>query len=317
MEDRLSLREGLRSYIMLPIVSKRKPIGALNLMSKRPQAYSERNLEILIPIAEQLAIAIETIRLFEQTKKLDQLKSEFVSKVSHELRTPLTSIKGFTEILLSYEDVDPKTQKEFLGIINEESERLTRLINDILDLSKIEAGRVEWQIRPISIADIVEHTAKLFKPLALEKNIELLVQVPPNLPVIRGDRDQLLQVVDNLLSNAIKFTTSRMGKITVKALQEDAFVKISVSDTGVGIPWKDQSKIFEKFHQLDDVRSGKPRGTGLGLSICKEIIAHLGGRIWCESEPGKGSTFYFTLLVWSKELRYAEPLYEGEVRQRT
>ena len=315
VEDRLTVKEGFRSYIAVPIVSKRKPIGALMIVSAKPQTYNERNIDILIPIAEQLAIAIETIRLFEQTKKLDQLKSEFVSKVSHELRTPLTSIKGFTEILMSYDDIDAKTRSEFLNIINEESERLTRLINDILDLSKIEAGKIEWQIQPVEIRDIAEHTVKLFRSIAAEKNIELLVQVPPNLPAVRGDRDQLLQVMNNLLSNAIKFTTARMGKITIKADKEDAFVKVAVSDTGVGIPQQDQSKIFEKFHQLGDVRSGKPRGTGLGLAICREIVGHLGGRIWCESKTGHGSTFYFTLPVWSKDLRYVEPLYKSEVRQ--
>ncbi len=320
VEDRLTIKEGFRSYIAVPIVSKRKPIGALMIVSARPQTYNERNIAILIPIAEQLAIAIETIRLFEQTKKLDQLKSEFVSKVSHELRTPLTSIKGFTEILMSYDDIDAKTRAEFLNIINEESERLTRLINDILDLSKIEAGKIEWLIQPVEIRDIAEHTVKLFRSIAIEKNSELLVQVPPNLPAVRGDRDQLLQVMNNLLSNAIKFTTARMGKITIKAFQEDAFVKVSVSDTGMGIPQQDQSKIFDKFYQLGDIRSGKPRGTGLGLSICREIIGHLGGRIWCESKTGHGSTFYFTLPVWSKDLRYVEPLYptkSDEVRQQT
>lgn len=318
VEDSLSLREGLRSYIVVPIVSKRKPIGTLNLMSKKPQTYSEQNLEILVPVTEQLAIAIETIRLFEQTKKLDHLKSEFVSKVSHELRTPLTSIKGFTEILMSYDDIDAKTRAEFLTIINEESERLTRLINDVLDLSKIEAGKVEWHITPVSIADISEHAAKLLRFMAAAKNLQMLVRVPMDLPAVRGDRDQLLQVMDNLLSNAIKFTVSETGKITIKAHQEDAFVKVSVSDLGMGIPQQDQSKIFDRFYQLGDVRSGKPRGTGLGLSICKEIISRLGGRIWCESKPGHGSTFYFTLPVWSKDLRYVEPLYptkSDEVRQ--
>jgi signal transduction histidine kinase len=315
VEDRLVIRDGFRSYIFVPIISKRKPIGTLNLISRHPEAYSERNFEILQPIAEQLAIAIETIRLFEQTKKLDQLKSDFVSKVSHELRTPLTSIKGFTEILMSYSDVDGKTQHEFLGIINDESERLTRLINDILDLSKIEAGRVEWQIQPVPVADLVEHTTKLFGSQAAAKNLQLLIKIPKNLPLVRGDRDQLHQVMDNLLSNAIKFTPS--GRIAIQARQEDAFVKVSVSDTGIGIAREDQSKIFEKFHQLGDIRSGHPRGTGLGLAICREIITRLGGRIWCESELDKGSTFYFTLPVWSKDLRYGEPAYKNTVRQST
>ena len=304
VEDRLALREGYQSYILVPIVSKQVTLGTLNLISKRPQAYSKRNLDILHPIAEQLAIAIETIKLFEETKMLDQLKSDFVSKVSHELRTPLTSIKGFTEILLTYKDVEPETQVEFLSIINEECERLTRLINDILDLSKIEAGQSEWQIQPISITDLTDYVVKLFRSLALEKNVQILVQIPQNLPLVRGDWDQLLQVLDNLVSNALKFTHS--GNITIKAVDEDSFVKVSISDTGIGISKSDRDKIFNKFHQLGDIRTGKPRGTGLGLAICREIITQLGGRIWCEGQPGQGSTFHFILHAWSKERRFAE-----------
>lgn len=303
-EDRLIAKEGMRSYIVVPIVSQNTTIGTLNLVSRHPQAYSERNLEILIPIAEQVAIAVETIRLFEQTKKLDQLKSDFVSKVSHELRTPLTSIKGFTEILLSYEDVDHKTQKEFISIIHEESERLTRLINDILDLSKIESGKTEWHIQPISPFEIVVRAAKSIRAMALEKNLPIMIEVPETLPKMRGDADQLIQVLDNLLSNAIKF--SNHGNITIKGAREDTMVRISVQDAGSGIPESDIERIFDKFHQLGDSRSGKPRGTGLGLAICREIIQYLGGKIWCESKPGKGSRFHFTLPVWSESLRSSE-----------
>ncbi len=296
-EDGELQREDLRSYLAMPILSHRRVIGSLLLAGTQPHAFSDRNMEILVPITEQLAIAVETIRLFEQTKKLDQLKSEFVSKVSHELRTPLTSIKGFTEILLSYRDVDLKTQQEFISIIHEESERLTRLINDILDLSKIEAGRIEWKIRPLSINEIVTHTVKSIRAIAIEKNLPIVLEVPEGLPEIRGDRDRLIQVMDNLLSNAIKFTEK--GKITIESRREDGWIRTSVIDTGIGIPTVDQQKIFEKFAQLVDPRGGKPKGTGLGLAICHEIVLYLGGRIWCESKRGKGSTFHFTLPVWS------------------
>ncbi|MBI3595973.1 MAG: GAF domain-containing protein [Nitrospirae bacterium] len=301
VEDQLIKEEGLRSYIVVPIISQNQSIGTLNLASRRPRTYADRNLEILIPIAEQLAIAAETIRLFEQTKKLDQLKSDFVSKVSHELRTPLTSIKGFAEILLSYQDIDLKTRQEFISIINEESERLTRLINDILDISKIEAGKTEWHIQPLSPAEIVVHVVKSVRAMALEKNLPIVIEVSESLPKIRGDRDQLIQVLDNLLGNAIKFSNS--GHITVQGAQENRTVRISVLDTGIGIPDEDLQKIFDKFHHLGDTRSGKPRGTGLGLSICREIIQHLGGKIWCESQLGKGSRFHFTVPLWSESPR--------------
>jgi signal transduction histidine kinase len=315
IEDRMVASEGMRSYIVVPIVSQNKAIGTLNLVSRRPQTYSERNLEILIPIAEQVAIAVETVRLFEQTKKLDLLKSDFVSKVSHELRTPLTSIKGFTEILLSYQDVDLKTQKEFISIIHEESERLTRLINDILDLSKIESGKTDWQIQSLSAFEIATRAAKSLRAMALEKNLRIAIEIPETLPKMRGDADRLIQVLDNLLSNAIKF--SDHGKITLQAQLEDSRIRLSVIDEGIGIPDSDIEKIFDKFYQLGDTRSGKPRGTGLGLAICREIVQYMGGKIWCESEPGKGSRFHFTLPVWSENLRYAEtkpPLESGGER---
>jgi signal transduction histidine kinase len=299
VEDRLARRDGYQSFITVPIISKQMAVGTLNLVSRKPAAYSKRSLDILVPIAEQLAIAIETIRFFEETKLLDQLKSDFVSKVSHELRTPLTSIKGFTEILLTYGDVDSKTKKEFLTIINEESERLTRLINDILDLSKIEAGKLEWQIQPVSLTELVDYVVKLFQPIAQEKNLMIRTQVSENLPKVHGDWDQLLQVMDNLLSNAIKFTAS--GSISILVSREDHNVRLSVRDTGIGISKEDLKKVFNKFHQLGDARSGRPRGTGLGLAICKEIIEHLGGRTWCESEPGRGSTFIFVLPEWNKD----------------
>jgi signal transduction histidine kinase len=298
VEDQLIKDEGLRSYIVVPIISQNQSIGTLNLASRQPRTYVDRNLEILIPIAEQLAIAAETIRLFEQTKKLDQLKSDFVSKVSHELRTPLTSIKGFAEILLSYQDIDLKTRQEFLSIINEESERLTRLINDILDISKIESGKTEWHIQPLSPSEIVVHAVKSVRAMALEKNLPIVIDVPESLPKIRGDRDQLIQVLDNLLGNAIKF--SNRGHITIQGVQEERTVRISVIDTGIGIPEADLQKIFDKFHHLGNTRSGKPRGTGLGLSICREIIHHLGGKIWCESHSGEGSRFHFTVPLWTE-----------------
>ncbi|HEY4485693.1 MAG TPA: ATP-binding protein [Nitrospiria bacterium] len=316
IEDRLILREGLRAYISIPIISQQTAIGTLNLVSRKPSAFSEANLDLLEPIAEQLAIAIETIRLFEQTKKLDLLKSEFVSKVSHELRTPLTSIKGFTEILLSYKDVDDKTRRDFITIIHEESERLTRLINDVLDLSKIEAGKVEWRIQGLRPGEVARNAINSIRPIAIEKNLSVVSEVPETLPLIRGDMDHLIQVLDNLLSNAIKFTPH--GSVTIRARADGSMARFSVVDTGIGISAADTEKIFDKFFQLGDTRSGKPRGTGLGLAICREIIQYLGGQIWCESQRGLGSTFHFTLPFWpidGRPLTSDSPQQPGEAPQ--
>jgi PAS domain S-box-containing protein len=244
---------------------------------------------------------------YQKLKELDQLKDSFLSTVSHELRTPLTSIKSFSEILLSY-DEDKETQKEFLTIINEESNRLTRLINDFLDLSKIEAGRMQWETTELSLDEVIQTALNATHALSREAKLNVDTVIGRDLPTVLCDKDRLVQVVTNLLSNAIKFTPEG-GAIRVKAhLQngrkpekEADMIMVSVSDSGIGIAPKDQQSVFEKFKQVGDTLSNKPKGTGLGLPICKEIIEHYGGRIWVKSEPGKGSTFFFTLPITQKK----------------
>jgi PAS domain S-box-containing protein len=243
---------------------------------------------------------------YQKLQELDQMKDSFLSTVSHELRTPLTSIKSFSEILLNY-DEDRETQKEFLNIIKEESDRLTRLINDFLDLSKIEAGRMQWETVELSLAEVIQTAINATQALAAKTNLNVKVDVSPDLPTVLGDKDRLVQVVTNLLSNAIKFTPEG-GMIQVKAQtlnkskasRDSEMVMVSVSDSGIGIAAKDYKSIFEKFRQVGDTLTDKPQGTGLGLPICKEIIEHYGGNIWVESELGKGSTFFFTLPVMQK-----------------
>ena len=309
-------RRGNRSayiFLTIPLVSKNRVVGAMTMLYPDGGGVRvEHDRYLLLTLGHQVGAAIEAAQLFEQTKKLDQLKSEFVSKVSHELRTPLTSIKGFGEILGSYDDIDATTRREFIHIINEESDRLTRLINDLLDLSKIEAGKVEWLIQPIDIGQILRYTVKQMQAVAMKKPVELKLELPPKLPLVLGDRDQLVQVMENLLSNAVKFTPE--GVITVGAQwdpdqrqlpREETSVKTSdndvpfltiyVQDSGMGIPAQELSSIFEKFHQVTDNQLNRPKGTGLGLALCREIIDHLHGTIWCESTLGQGSRFSFTL----------------------
>ncbi len=258
-------------------------------------------------MVEQLKQRMEELQLaYQKLKELDQLKDDFLSTVSHELRTPLTSIKSFSEILLSY-DEDKETQKEFLTIINDESNRLTRLINNFLDLSKIEAGRMQWETTELSLPEVIQTALNATQALAIKTKLKIATDLDPKLPTIWGDKDRLAQVVTNLLSNAIKFTPER-GKIQVKAQLlngskpggDPAMVMVSVSDSGIGIDPKDQKDIFEKFKQVGETLSGKPKGTGLGLPICKEIVEHYGGRLWVESKLGKGSTFSFTLPITVK-----------------
>ncbi len=242
-------------------------------------------------------------------KELNEAKSIFLSTVSHELRTPLTSIMGFSKIIKKRmtERILPETNlnnpkveraakqvMENLDIVVSESERLTHLINEVLDLAKIEAGKVTWQHNPVDMGDVVERaigaTASLFDPqdIVIEKDLE------PELPAVYGDKDRLIQVVVNLLSNAAKFTEK--GRVRCSARMQQNQIVVQISDTGIGIAAKDLQHIFEKFKQVgDDTLTDKPGGTGLGLPICKEIVEHHGGRIWVESETGIGSVFSFSL----------------------
>lgn len=224
-------------------------------------------------------------------KELDRLKDEFISTVTHELRTPLTSIRAFSEILLANADMDIAQRSEFLGIIVKESERLTRLINEVLDLAKLESGRIDWRVEQVDlqalIRDAVNATSQLFR----EKSITLEEELGDGPIVTAGDYDRLTQVVINLLSNAVKFSPQETGHVDIRLLTEDDHVRIEVQDNGPGIPIDQQRLIFEKFHQVSDQRAGKPKGTGLGLAISLRIIERHRGRIWVESEPGQGAIF--------------------------
>ena len=288
-------------------------------MDEGPFLKEERSL--INTIAIELGSVIERKRMeqqlekfthslenaYQELKELDQMKDSFLSTVSHELRTPLTSIKSFAEILLSYEGEDKETQKEFLTIINDESDRLTRLINDVLDISRIEAGLMQWEMIKLAIPEVIETAMDATHALFAQKSLKEDVDLEADLPPVWGDRDKLVQVITNLLGNAIKFTPDG-GNIRVKAQVlkgsevEDVsdMIRISVSDTGIGIAPEEKEKIFQKFKQVGDTLTDKPKGTGLGLPISKEIVEHYGGRIWVESDLGKGSTFYFTLPVMEK-----------------
>ncbi len=252
------------------------------------------------------------IRDITSEKELDQMKTDFVSNVSHELRTPLTSILGFakmiekrlTETIMPQITIDtPKVQRAVhqvqgnLSIIVAESERLTSLINDLLDIAKMEAGATEWRMEAIAITDVLEQAIAATSTLLEQKKLTLIRDFEPNLPAIVGDQHRLVQVVVNLLSNASKFTDQ--GHICCRASLGDGEIMVSVIDSGSGIAKADQDKVFEKFKQVGDTLTEKPHGTGLGLPICRQIIEAHNGRIWVESELGKGSTFSFTVNVIS------------------
>jgi len=227
--------------------------------------------------------------------ELDRLKDDFVSTVSHELRTPLTSIRAFSEILVDNPDLDGAERAEYLRIIVEETARLSRLINQVLDLSKLESGGADWQIEPVVLPDVVDTSSHASAQLFRDRKVTMEVSVPELAPVVMADRDRLVQVLLNLLSNAVKFCPPEAGRVWVVVSEHEEEVQVDVRDNGLGISVEDQAVIFEKFRQGGDTRTNRPAGTGLGLPISRAIVERLGGRLWVESAPGAGATFSFTL----------------------
>ncbi len=323
--DRTRIRMGIEqmgrataSYLGVPIPSGGQVIGVISVQSTDQEGrFTEADQRLLSTIAIAVGVAFHNAKLFEDARQAraaaeeaDAAKSSFLSTVSHELRTPLTSVLGFAKIIrrrleerlfpLIPED-DRKVQQtknqviENLGVVVSEGERLTKLIDDVLDLAKIEAGKFSWNMESVSVTDVIERATAATASLFESKKLNLLREIESDLPAITGDRDRLIQVVINLISNAVKFTDA--GSITCSVHRSGAELVVSVTDSGIGIAPDDQPKVFEKFKQVGDTLTDKPKGTGLGLPICKEIIEYHGGRIWVESEPGKGSTFSFTLPI--------------------
>lgn len=244
----------------------------------------------------------------EKLKELDHLKTDFLSLVSHELRTPITSIIGFAElirkkfndaILPKVSDTDKvggraiNSIQQYINIVTTEGTRLTILINDLLDITKMEAGKMEWRMESVSLAGVITHAADATAPLFEQKNLPLELGIEPDLPRITGDKDRLIQVFINLFSNAVKFT--EQGRVSCSVMLEDGELKVRIADTGVGIDRQNQKTIFERFRQIDSVSGGIQKGTGLGLPICRQIIEHHGGQLSVQSEPGKGAIFFFNL----------------------
>lgn len=312
-----------KNICVMPIIFEKNLLGVFEVGTV--EYLNTQQLEYLQQVSEVVATALEISlaqdemkrqkeeleRVNERLTELDLMKTNFLSTVSHELRTPLTSVIGFARIMQKkFETVlypalseheDKKVQKAIrqvmdnTTIIVEEGQRLTTLINDVLDLAKMEAGRVDWNITELSIEDIIDRGITSTSSLLANKPIKMGKDIADNLPLCEGDHDRLIQVVINLISNAIKFTD--VGKVVLKARVIGNELVVSVIDSGSGIKPEDQPLVFEKFKQVGDTMTDKPQGTGLGLPICKEIIEHLGGRLWVESEIGVGSAFMFSLPI--------------------
>lgn len=234
--------------------------------------------------------------LYDMTeeKRVEAIKKDFVANVSHELRTPLASIKGYSETLLDGSVEDVTTRKEFLRIIDRHATRMSRLIEDLLTLSKLESHQMTLESAPVDVREIITSTVKGFEKQARDKGLKLTSSAPEDLPAVLGDRDRLEQVAVNLLDNAIKYTPPG-GSVAVSAVKAGSSVRVDVSDTGIGIPPEDLGRIFERFYRVDKARSRELGGTGLGLAIVKHIIQVHNGKLHVESVPGKGSTFSFAL----------------------
>ena len=283
--------------VMVASVVAEEPLGldeVMNIIDEASQvlAYS-RQLE---QKSRELEAASQELRDANQRlQELDRLKDDFISTVTHELRTPLTSIRAFSEILRDNPRLDDAQRAQFLGTVIKESERLTRLINQVLDLSKIESGNAEWHSSEIDMREVVDDAVAAVSQMFKENGVQLEVNMPRVLPSIVADRDRLMQVMLNLLSNAAKFCKRPGGKVSIALARQDGFLRVDVTDNGIGISDSDQEMIFEKFRQVGDTLTNRPQGTGLGLPICRQIINHFGGRLWVQSRPGEGATFSFTL----------------------
>ena len=296
------LSEGFHSVLTVPMKGDHMVRGIV-LLRRSPGQFDDRVVNLLTALASQSKVAIENARLFSeiedkgrQIEAANRHKSEFLANMSHELRTPLNAIIGFSEVLLDPSlKVTEEERSQFLMDVLSSGKHLLGLINEILDLAKIEAGRMELQIEPALLQDVVEAVSNTMRSLAVKKSIDLRVESDESLAPFPMDGARVKQVLLNLVGNAVKFTPEG-GRVWVRAGSEDGAVRVEVADTGPGIALEDQERIFLEFQQAGS-DSGKPQGTGLGLALAKKFVEMHGGKIWVESEVGKGSRFFFTLPI--------------------
>ena len=283
--------------VMVASVGQEEDLGleeVLDILDEATQvrAYSR---ELETKQGELEAATAELREANERLRELDRMKDDFISTVTHELRTPLTSIRALSEMLHEDPRMGLVDRTRFLGIIVNEAERLTRLINQILDMAKMESGRAEWTTGKVDIGDVVREAMDSLGQLFREKDVALDGDIPASGPIVLADRDRLTQVMINLLSNAVKFVPGGSGRVSVKLTVDGKFVRVAVSDNGPGLTAEECVVIFEKFRQGGNTLTDKPQGTGLGLPISRQIVEYFGGNLWVESQPGAGANFIFTV----------------------
>jgi signal transduction histidine kinase len=298
----IAKRSGHRTVVVVPLFREGKPFGTILLRRQEVRPFSERELALLRTFGDQAAIALENVRLFreieEKSRQLEvanKHKSEFLANMSHELRTPLNAIIGFSEVLLEkmFGEINAK-QQDYLSDIHSSGRHLLALINDILDLSKIEAGRMELEPSDFDVPTALQNAMTLVRERAQRHGIALSLDIDPAVGELRADERKFKQILVNLLSNAVKFTPDG-GRVALRAQAVDSGLEFSVSDTGIGIAAEDQEKVFEEFRQVGGDYKTKQEGTGLGLALARKFVQLHGGAISVQSELGKGATFTFTI----------------------
>ncbi|MDP2921391.1 MAG: GAF domain-containing sensor histidine kinase [Candidatus Omnitrophota bacterium] len=311
----------MESFVTAPVIVREEPVGFIIMGNDSAyEKISEKDSELLSILTGEIGTAIENAKLYtelfgshkelerrvsertreleklnQELKTLNKMKSDFISAVSHELRTPLTSIKGYASILMTGKlgEVQP-AQKERLEKIDKHSNSLVHLINNLLDIARIESGKVQMDMKDISIKEILDSVVDIIAPQVKEKNISLKINTGIKSDRIRADQGQMERVLVNLLSNAVKFTPDN-GKVTVGIEDGDGYVQFSVEDTGIGIPSQDIPKVFQEFFRADNAMDQNIKGSGLGLSLVKKIVEAHKGKIWFDTRLGKGTRFTFTI----------------------
>jgi signal transduction histidine kinase len=298
-----ALRFGHRSILAVPLVREDRALGTILVRRAEVRPFDERHIALLTTFADQAAIAIENVRLFneivEKSRELEiasQHKSQFVANMSHELRTPLAAVLGYAELIQEgIYGALPEKSMDALTRIRSNGKHLLGLINTVLDIAKIESGQFSLSLAEYALDSVVETVRVATESLAETKKLALKTDVAERLPIGLGDEQRLTQVLLNLVGNAIKFTDT--GEVRITASATNGHFAVGVTDTGPGIPPKEQARIFEQFHQVDNSNTKAKGGTGLGLAIAKQIVEMHGGRIWVESSVGKGSTFQMQLPI--------------------
>jgi signal transduction histidine kinase len=297
-ENHLSGAIGAASAkVIIRNIAKEQPISLEEMLHILDQTQEileySKALEIKSKELEQTTEQLKTAN--EQLRRLDELKADFITTVTHELRTPITSIKALSQILRKERQQLPQEQQqEFLDIIVSESSRVARLVNQVLDIEKLTAEKVDWKEEMIDIVDIARQAGGTMQPVMEEQGVHFSCTLPEQPIMIKGDRDKFVQVLINLLSNAVKFCDSENGEVSMVLTQTHEEARVMVKDNGIGIAAKDQKIIFDQFTQLSDQSLGKPKGSGLGLFISRRIVEHFGGQIGVRSKVGNGATFFVT-----------------------